>query len=109
MKSKPEQIPPDMQERLTRLAERGYSCRYPNANLRPLRADGTGSEGAVYLEREGPWPQWIYLERGTWLVMIPGDMRDFEFTEFVRLDCLGCPEPKVAVLPGQKSLFGDEE
>ena len=105
MKSNPEQITPGMQERLTQLAERGYSCRYPNANLRPLRADGTGSGGAVYLEREGQWPQWIYLERVTWLVLIVGEKQDYEFDQFLALCDAGWIQPKPTALPGQKALF----
>jgi hypothetical protein len=108
MKSQPEQVPQDMADKLAQLADKGYACRYPMANLRPLRADGTGSEGAVYLEREGPWPQWIYLERGTWLVLIVGEKTDYQFEDFLTLCDGGWITPKVAAMPGQRSLFGDE-
>lgn len=97
----------NFKDRLKELSKRGYRCDYPNASHRPLLADGKTAVEAVYLEREGQWPQMIFMavEGGT--VLCIDCLLDYSFDDFLNmLDRVKPAEPKP--LPGQRSLFDED-
>lgn len=91
--------------RLAELLSRGWTCEHPNAIHRPIGRDGVG-RGSVYLEgliNSHPREAFLSIEDGL-VMLIRGE--DYTFDEFIAL--LDRKPEALKVLPGQKSLLGDE-